>query len=74
MRRASPFRVGQFPQNLVLGVDLGLSAQDMTFIADVQSSSTLRSKGFGWYSSGVPDQVTLSSRFASLFLRWNAHT
>ena len=34
MRRASPFRVGQFPQNVVPGVDFGLSAQDITFIAE----------------------------------------
>ena len=40
----------------------------------VRSSLTPRYKGFGWYSSGVPDQETLSGRFASLFLRWDAHT
>ena len=34
MRRASPFRVGQFPQNVVSGVDLGLSAQNMTSITE----------------------------------------
>ena len=74
MRRASPFLDGQFPQNVVLGVDLGLSAQNMTFIANARLSLTPRYKGFEWYYSGVPDQVTLSGWFASLFLRWNAHT
>ena len=34
MTRASPFRVGQFSQNVVPDVDLGLSAQNMTFIAE----------------------------------------
>ena len=34
MRLASSFRVGQFPQNVVPGVDLGLSAQNMTSIAE----------------------------------------
>ena len=34
MRRASPFPVGQFPQNVAPGVDLDLSAQDMTSIAE----------------------------------------
>ena len=34
MRRVFPFRVGQFSQNVVPGVDLGLSAQNMTSIAE----------------------------------------
>ena len=34
MRRGFPFLVGQFPQNVVPGVDLGLGAQNMTSIAE----------------------------------------
>ena len=34
MRRAPLFEVGQFPHNVVPGVDLGLSAQNTTSIAE----------------------------------------
>ena len=62
----SPFGVGQFREDVILGVNLQFGVFDVFFIGEsaVQCYTKVQC------SRGVPDHVMLSGLFASRFLRW----